>query len=378
MAPPDAATAPPAEDPARVVARTLAGAVVGGLLIAAIDFASTRESVSLATTEQLDWFVRLVVHWVLAAIPLGLSIGVLELHARGRPPLVGGYAIAVMAGAGIGALVATLHGRLIDPTVSEAAIGYNMEPPDRYLYGLWQLTFWGSVGALLHASSLRQGRVALLLRLRELERLRSERDLAQTRLAALQAQIEPEFVLSSLSEVERLYQRDPGTADRVLDALIRFLREATPLLRQQVSTLGAESMLLHAYVRALHAATGDRDALHLDIDPRALAMPVPSGVLLSLAQALFGAPATDSDRRSLEVRATARTAGDGVYLTVTATSGAASANLRSIAERVAQRLALICGGSPTIEAEQEEPRRLTLRSVLINQGESSHEQVPGY
>jgi hypothetical protein len=118
--------------------------------------------------------------------------------------------------------------------------------------------------------------------------------------------------------------------------------------------------------------------LHLDIDPRALGMTVPSGVLLSLAQALFSAPATDADSRSLEVRATARGVAGGVYLTVTATTSATCVDLQSMAARVAQRLALTCGGSPTVELEQEGTRRLTLHTVLINQERTNHEQVPGH
>lgn len=375
MTPLDAEVPAPAEDPARVAARALAGTIVGGLLIAAIHFATTRESVALATTEQLAWFARLFVHWTLAAVPLGISIAVLEHRARGRPPLVGSYVIAIFAGACVGALVATLHGRLVDPSISLATLGFDLSVPDRLLYGLWQLVFWGSVGAVLHASSLRRRRGAMLLRARELDRLRSERGLAETRLAALQAQIEPEFVLSSLSEVERLYQRDPGTADRALDALIRFLREATPLLRRQVSTLGAEARLLRAYVLALHPSTGDGEALHVDIDPGALAMPVPSGVLLSLAQALFAAPAADGDGRSLEVRAKARAAGEGVDLSITAATGTTSVDLQALVARVAGRLAVTCGRSPTIDVQHDGSRRLTLRTVLLNQGELGHEQV---
>lgn len=376
MTPLDAAASLRGDDPARVAARALAGAIVGGLLIAAIEFASTRESVTLATTEQLTWLARLAVHWTLAAIPLGFSIGVLEHRARGRPPLVGGYVIAILAGAGAGAVVSALHGRLIDPSISQSAVGFDMELPDRFLYGLWQLVFWGSVGAVLHASSLRRQRGAMLLRARELERLRSERGLAEIRLAALQAQIEPEFVLLSLSEVERLYEDDPGTADRVLDALIRFLREATPLLRRQISTLGAEARLLQAYVLAQRAATGDGESLHLDIDQGALAMPVPSGVLLSLAQALLGAPATDSDGRSLEVRAKSHATGSAVDLSISAVTGATSVELQALVARVARRLALTCGQSPTIELHHDGARRLTLCTVLLNQGELGHEHVP--
>ena len=67
------------DERAEVVARTLAGAVIGGLLIAAIHFASTRESVSVAASAQLVYLARLAVHWTLASIPLGIAIGVLEL-----------------------------------------------------------------------------------------------------------------------------------------------------------------------------------------------------------------------------------------------------------------------------------------------------------
>jgi hypothetical protein len=378
MTPPDFAASPLGDGPARIAARSLAGAIVGGLLIAAIEFALTRESVSLAATEQLIWLARLAVLYTLAAIPLGISIGVLEHRARGRPPLIGGYVIAILTGAGVGALVSALQNRLVDSSFSQDVVGFDMELLDHFLYILWQLIFWGSVGAVLHASSLRQQRVAMLLRARELERLRSERGLSEIRLAALQAQIEPEFVLTSLSEVERLYEEDPGTADRVLDALIRFLREATPLLRRQISTLGAEARLLQAYVLALSAATGDREALlYVDIDQRALAMPVPSGVLLSLAQALLAEPATNSNGRLLDVRAKALGTGSGVDFTFTAaTENAPSADLQALVARVARRLAITCGRSPVIELRHDGSRRLTLCTVLINQGEMGHEQVP--
>ena len=368
MTPPDAVVSLPRDVPARTAARTLAGAIVGGLLIAAIEFAATRESAAPATLVQVIWLARLAVHWTLATIPLGIAIGVLEHRARGRPPLVRGYVVAVLAGAGAGALVLALHGRLVDPSISQSAVGFELELPDTFLYGLWQLVFWGSVGAVLHASSLRQQRGAALLRARELERLRSERGLAETRLAALQAQIEPEFVLSSLSEVERLYEADPVKADHVLDALIRFLREATPLLRRPVSTLGEEARLLQAYVLVLTAATGSGQALRLDMGEGAAGTPMPAGVLLSLAQSLLGAQSVGADEASLEVRAKVLGAGSGVRLSITAVTGATPADLQGLVARLERRLALTCGPCPRIDLHQEAGRRLTLRTILFDQG----------
>lgn len=375
MAPPEIAVTPRADDAPRVAARSLLGAIIGGLLIAAIEFAALRDSLSLAATEQLAYLMRLAVHWTLAAIPLGISFGLLEHRARGRTPIAGGYVISVLTGACAGALALAVHGQLVDPTIAENAVGFQVEFQDRILYGLRQLLFWGTVFAVLHASSLRQRRVASLLHIREVERLGSERALAELRLAALQAQIEPEFLLSSLTEVERLYPLDPTAADRVLDALIRFLREATPLLRRHISTLGAESRLLRAYMIALRAPTGDGEALQLEIDQTAAAMPVPSGVLLSLAQALFGAAPAEGVKGSLDVRAKARSSGSGVDLSITAVTAATPADLQTAVARVERRLAVTSGRSPSIELRQDGARRLTLSIELHEQGEPGNEQV---
>ena len=191
---------------AQVLRRALTGALVGGLLIATLEFAVTRVSIPALPPEQLAWLARLSVHWVLASLPLGIAVAVLERYSPLPQPSWRGYAVAVLLGAGAGALVLALHGKFVDPAISGTAVGFDMDLLDRFLYGMWQLAFWGSAGAMLHASSLRRRRAAVALHADELQRLRSERRLAEERLSALHAQVEPEFVLSTLSTVERLYE----------------------------------------------------------------------------------------------------------------------------------------------------------------------------
>jgi hypothetical protein len=70
-------------DFAPVLLRALAGALVGGLLIATVEFAVTRTSVPAVPLEQLGWLARLSVHWVLAALPLGIALAVLEHSSPG-------------------------------------------------------------------------------------------------------------------------------------------------------------------------------------------------------------------------------------------------------------------------------------------------------
>ena len=187
------------------VARDIFGACVGGLLIAAIEFAVTRGSIEYSVLEQVTWLARLSVHWVLAALPVGVAFWSVERRAAGASPSGLAYAAAVTIGAIAGASVMALHGKFVDPAIARTAVGFDMELTDRFLYGFWQLAFWGSVGAMLHASDLRHRHSAIALRQGELARLRSERRLAEARLAALHAQVEPEFILTTLDTVERLY-----------------------------------------------------------------------------------------------------------------------------------------------------------------------------
>ena len=81
------------------------------------------------------------------------------------------------------------------------------------------------------------------------------RDVLESRLAAMQAQVEPQFLFDTLVDIEQLYQRDPARAADNLDRLITYLRVALPRLREAGSTMAAEIGLVEAYlevVRALH------------------------------------------------------------------------------------------------------------------------------
>ena len=64
------------------------------------------------------------------------------------------------------------------------------------------------------------------LRAAELDRETSQRRLAEARLAALQARIDPEFLFRTLTKLEHSYEDRPSGADRLLEELIVFLRGA--------------------------------------------------------------------------------------------------------------------------------------------------------
>ncbi|MCK7510138.1 MAG: hypothetical protein MZV70_42945 [Desulfobacterales bacterium] len=72
----------------------------------------TRVSILASPPDQLAWLARLSVHWVLASLPLGIAVAVLEHYSPGPEPSWRGYAIAILMGAGAGALVLALHGKV--------------------------------------------------------------------------------------------------------------------------------------------------------------------------------------------------------------------------------------------------------------------------
>ena len=109
MAPHEALRAPDDDGVAHAIGRGLTGGIVGGLLIASVEFAAQRDSVSSSLLAQLTWLARLSVHWSLAALTVGLAIGILERASRSHRPSRQGYAIAILVGAVAGAVVLTLY-----------------------------------------------------------------------------------------------------------------------------------------------------------------------------------------------------------------------------------------------------------------------------
>jgi signal transduction histidine kinase len=96
------------------------------------------------------------------------------------------------------------------------------------------------------------------------------RQLAEARLAVLQAQIEPHFLFNTLATVEYLQKSDPDKAAELLGQLNRYLRLAMPSMRQLSSTLGREFELTDAYLQIARLRTGGRLVVEVEL-PQALA-----------------------------------------------------------------------------------------------------------
>jgi len=88
-----------------------------------------------------------------------------------------------------------------------------------------------------------------------------EQELLESKLAAMQAQVEPRFLFDTLVDIEALYEKDPQHAAEDLDRLIAYLRAALPRLRDSGSSVEAEIDLVRAYLAIVTSLHGGRPRL---------------------------------------------------------------------------------------------------------------------
>jgi hypothetical protein len=170
------------------------------------------------------------------------------------------YVLAVFVGVGIGStLLWFVTQRLFGiPTAYRFP-----EPLDTYLYrhGTHAFVVCGLV-TFIYVSRRWAVQCLAALRAVQLERAQTEKRVLESRLAAMQARVEPQFLRDALTQVERLYDIDAQAADRVLKELIAYLRAAIPQIGDPASTLAREIQLTNAYLNIVGMRSKDRLVLN--------------------------------------------------------------------------------------------------------------------
>jgi LytS/YehU family sensor histidine kinase len=91
-----------------------------------------------------------------------------------------------------------------------------------------------------------------------IRRLTMEKEMAETHLKFLQAQIEPHFLFNTLSTVISLLETDPAQAAMMLSDFTHFLRVSLERTRQPETTLGQEFDIICAYLNLFKVRMGSR------------------------------------------------------------------------------------------------------------------------
>lgn len=280
------------------------------------------------------WLQYMTELWVAYAVTFLLLLWLRSRFKQWVPtrPLI----VVLVAGPLFGALLATPVALL--PSAPEARTGAAVagHVAVGFLFAstlaLMQISFGLVLARQRRQADMRQRQILL------------EREMLATRLAMLQAQIEPHFLYNSLANVQVLTRSDPESADRMLSHLIDYLRAAVPAMRGGTSTLGRELALARAYLSIMQFRMGDRLQFSVDAPSELSAHELPPTVIGTLIENAIKhglEPAARGGR--IDVRAWAQNrklhidvADTGVGFTASAGSGVGLANAR-------ERLSLIYG-----------------------------------
>ena len=142
--------------------------------------------------------------------------------------------------------------------------------------------FLSAVACFVYVNRRTARAAAERLRAAELGRALSRRRTLESRLQAMQARVEPQFLFNTLAQVRELYEKDVVVAGRMLDDLIAYLRAALPHLRHSSSTLGQEIALAQAYLDIMRVSLGDRLSFDIDVPDAAKSARMPAMMLLPL------------------------------------------------------------------------------------------------
>ncbi|MBS0321245.1 MAG: histidine kinase [Proteobacteria bacterium] len=229
---------------------------------------------------------------------------------------------------------------------------------------------FGFLYALLVAliALLRNREYAALTKHLEAEARQSDlsRQLAESKLKLLQLQIEPHFLFNTLGSAQQLAEKCAPDAARLIADLIRFLRAATPSLRDEATTVGADAALADAYLSIMQTRLGRRLTYRIDVPPALADEALPPGMLITLVENAIKHGIEPSSRGG-DVTVRARAAGGDLVVGVADTGaglgggmpgqGIGLANIR-------ERLALLYPGRGRLELSANDPRGFVAEIVL--------------
>ncbi len=116
------------------------------------------------------------------------------------------------------------------------------------------------------------------------ERAETERQLAEMRLSALKAQIEPHFIFNTIAHLRRLIATDPARAEKMADELSDFLRASLKSLRDAFTTVVDDIKLVEAYLQIAAIRMGSRLTIAIEVDPAVATRRIPPMMLLTLVE----------------------------------------------------------------------------------------------
>jgi hypothetical protein len=347
-------------EPSRRLRRILVWGMAWGMAITVVEQLAFTPGEVWATVSMLWWWLT---DWL---TPLWCLVGCMFVWAADRAArqhqihgaLLGWLTVAVTSAIVQPFLsnhVQTWIGEVL-PAAAVLTTNENMQMPPRPLtmslavYNLWINLSYGGLLMVVYSLAQRRERMRSLLHANAIARNRTQAILDEARLQALQRQVDPALLLSSMGELEKRYRNEPDAAERLLETLVEFLRCAMPGLRDPVSTVDTEMRLARAYVR-LQNERGPRSGWSIEeLQSGPLHAKFPS--LLMLPLLAMGAEGSNS-------HLTTRSANGQVTLTA---SGLREASVDFV-QSLRARLQSLYGGACAVK---HDPSTRTVLEITLN------------
>jgi hypothetical protein len=111
-----------------------------------------------------------------------------------------------------------------------------------------------------------------------------KRQLAEARMAAMQAQVEPHFLFNTLASIDHLIETDPPRASQMQKNLIALLRASMPAMRDRATSLGRELEVVRPYLEILRVRMGERLQAQVSVPEGLYSADFPPMMLQSLVE----------------------------------------------------------------------------------------------
>ncbi|MES2152832.1 MAG: histidine kinase [Pseudomonadota bacterium] len=118
------------------------------------------------------------------------------------------------------------------------------------------------------------------------ERESMQRQLSETKMQMMQAQVEPHFLFNTLASVEYLIETNPPRASAMQRSLIQYLRAVLPQMRDNavVTNLGREADMVQAYLNLLKMRMEERLTVDMQIPDELRTAAFPPMMLQSMVE----------------------------------------------------------------------------------------------